>query len=112
MTRPHFHRVLKRFPDEATLRHCLRQIAIKRSGWVGEELLGILDAPDFDLEGFFCFHDTDGNYLDQVKITGDRIAFDFGDCYGGDCGYGNRYVFRLPEYELDEEETPQAGWIH
>ncbi|MCP5532841.1 MAG: hypothetical protein H7A49_10700 [Akkermansiaceae bacterium] len=111
MTRREFRRNLKRFPDEATLLHCLRQIGIHRANWVGD-LLADLDAPDFDLESYFCQDDANGNYLSEVKVSGDRLAFDFGDCYGGECGSGNRYVFRLPEYELDEEETPQTGWIH
>lgn len=113
MTSAQFHRVLRRFPDEATLLNCLRQIGQRPGMW--EENLGqSLAHPEFTLEGYFCDDANDGPYLDQFRIARNRshLAFDYGECWGGCAGEGNRYVFTLPGYDLDAEATGDKAWIH
>jgi hypothetical protein len=113
MTSAQFHRILRLFPDEATLLECLRQIGRRPGMW--EEHLGhSLAEPDFTLEGYFCEQPEDGPYLNGFRIAQDRshLSFDYGECWGGCAGEGNRYVFRLPGYLLDEEATCDGGWIH
>ncbi|MEX1116140.1 MAG: hypothetical protein WEB53_12880 [Akkermansiaceae bacterium] len=102
---------MKCFPDEGTLLHCLRQIGAHPSGWA-TELVEKMALPDFDLRLYFCEHPHDGPYVHDITIRGKRLSFDYGVCDGGLCGQGNRYVFRLPENKLDENETSDTGWIH
>lgn len=111
MTADDFQLSLARFPDEATLLHCLRQIAARPGLW--EQGLAVaMSDPEFSLERHFCEGAEDGPYLEQVKIGKTRAAFDYGTCFGGCCGEGCRYYFRLPGYLLDEERTGSEGWIH
>lgn len=104
-------RFVAKFPDEASLLHCLRQIGEWDQDYASG-LAAILAAPGFSLESHFCENPTEGPYLAEFHQDGDMVSFALGDCHDGTCGQGGRYHFHLPSYQIDTEQSGQDRWIH